>query len=78
MPFYSNNYSNNVFLSSIDAVPSTNQIETTDAIKHDKVDYKPVDDDQEEQQQPAGMDMDNNTVLKLIKNVKQEINKVFR
>ena len=78
MPFYSNNYSNNVFLASVDAVPSTNQIETTYAIKHDKVDYKPVDDDQEEWQQPAGMDMDNNTLLKLIKNVKQENNRIFR
>ena len=48
--FYSNNYSYNVFLASTDAVPSTNQIETTDAIKHDKVYYKPGDDDQEEQQ----------------------------
>ena len=77
MPFYSNNYSKNIFLASIDAVPSTNQIETTDAIKHDRVDYKPVGDDQEEQQQPASMDLDNNTALKLIKNIKQENNKIF-
>ena len=74
MPFYSNNCSNNVFLASIDAVPSTNQIETTDAIKHDKVDYKPVDDDQEEQQKSAGMDMDNSTVLKLIKMLQENNN----